>query len=377
MSELIDIAPCMDWLNGLEPDMSVKVLTCLDNPKDLVQVSTVSRTWHYIVVENGLCKKLCLRMFPQLSRVAHVVELHDCDAKECADVGSSNSKEWDTLEREHRVYAFLAHACTYFPASDCISGAISASSTDNFLEESINNTLYPSTRVGRRASYWSSKGQKNPAVPEMLTYKLTSDLIIVTEINIHPFQGKYFTYFQHGQPIYSAAGVRFHMGHAKFPIDVESDPMKESCHGDKFEWTYTSQVFPMAQEDCLQTFKLPEPVLCIGGILQIELVGRVQRQEMDDLFYICVSHVEVKGKSLGPAFSVGTNVPSGLFVLKRQTKFNQPSSPENKFNVNSTGDLERHIRGMLPIVLHGNVVDFEEYYEWDDADYETDEEFVV
>lgn len=26
------------------------------------------------------------------------------------------------------------------------------------------------------------------------------------------------------------------------------------------------------QENCLQTFKLPEPVLCIGGYLQIELL---------------------------------------------------------------------------------------------------------
>lgn len=40
------------------------------------------------------------------------------------------------------------------------------------------------------------------------------------------------------------------------------------------------------QESCLQKFMLPEPVLCIGGILQIELLGRVQTQEMDGLYYI-------------------------------------------------------------------------------------------
>lgn len=40
------------------------------------------------------------------------------------------------------------------------------------------------------------------------------------------------------------------------------------------------------QENCLQAFKLPEPVLGIGGILQVELLGRVQRQEMDELYYI-------------------------------------------------------------------------------------------
>lgn len=40
------------------------------------------------------------------------------------------------------------------------------------------------------------------------------------------------------------------------------------------------------QEKCFQRFTLPEPVLCVGGYLQIQLLGRVQRQEMDDLFYI-------------------------------------------------------------------------------------------
>ena len=54
-------------------------------------------------------------------------------------------------------------------------------------------------------------------------------------------------YFQRGGPIYSASGVRFRMGFAKVPITVESDLMEESSHDDKFEWTYTSQVFPMAQ----------------------------------------------------------------------------------------------------------------------------------
>lgn len=40
------------------------------------------------------------------------------------------------------------------------------------------------------------------------------------------------------------------------------------------------------QENRLQIFKLPEPVLCVGGFLQIELLGRVQRQDVDGLFYI-------------------------------------------------------------------------------------------
>lgn len=47
-----------------------------------------------------------------------------------------------------------------------------------------------------------------------------------------------------------------------------------------------SIVLLFEQESSLQKFKLPEPVICIGGILQVELLGRVQRQEMDSLYYI-------------------------------------------------------------------------------------------
>ena len=36
----------------------------------------------------------------------------------------------------------------------------------------------------------------------------------------------------------------------------------------------------------MQVFKLPRPVLCIGGVLQVELLGRVQTQQMDQLYYI-------------------------------------------------------------------------------------------
>lgn len=38
---------CMDFLNWLVPDMSLKVLTCLDDPSDLVRVTSVSRSWRH------------------------------------------------------------------------------------------------------------------------------------------------------------------------------------------------------------------------------------------------------------------------------------------------------------------------------------------
>lgn len=42
----------------------------------------------------------------------------------------------------------------------------------------------------------------------------------------------------------------------------------------------------LLQANALQSFRLPRPVLCIGGVLQIELLGRVQQQEMDNMYYI-------------------------------------------------------------------------------------------
>lgn len=140
------------------------------------------------MVENALWKQLCLRRFPQLSKVAHVVEVNDCEATEIS-VGSSNSKELETLERDHKAYAILGRSCKEFAVEDCILEAISASSTDNYPEESIQNTLEPRDIVARRASYWSSKGQCDPSVPETLTYKLDSDFCVITEINIQPFRG--------------------------------------------------------------------------------------------------------------------------------------------------------------------------------------------
>lgn len=142
----------------------------------------------FAVIENGLLKHLCRRMFPQLSRVDHVNEL--CGTtKGLAEAGSSNFMEWEALKREHRVYAFFARGCLSFALRECIYEAIIASSTDNNPDEGIHNTLEPRYRVARRASYWSSKGQSNPAVPETLTYRLCADLCVITEINIRPFQG--------------------------------------------------------------------------------------------------------------------------------------------------------------------------------------------
>ncbi|GAV74545.1 LOW QUALITY PROTEIN: hypothetical protein CFOL_v3_18025, partial [Cephalotus follicularis] len=155
----------LNFLNWLDPNMSKQIVMCLEDPSDIVCASCVSRLW--FVIMNGLSKQLCLRMFPQLTRVDHVIE-SSCNMKKPADVGSSKSMEWEASGREHHVYSFLARGFTSFVVRDCNGEGIYASVTDNYPAESIHNSLEPRDRIDRRASYCSSKGQSNPQVPETL-----------------------------------------------------------------------------------------------------------------------------------------------------------------------------------------------------------------
>ncbi|KAF7813251.1 F-box protein [Senna tora] len=304
-----------DFIHWLVPDLSIKILTYLDDPCDLVRVSSVSSAWHQFVIENGMCKKLCLKKFPELSGVAHVIEVDNVIEPVRYMLG--NSMNWECLKRNHKVYAFLARGLTPSVKNNCISETISASSTDNYPQESIQNTLEPRESADLRVSYWSSKGESDPSVPERLIYKLASKICVVTEIHVRPFQA----FFQYGSPIYSAKAVRFRMGHPRYPKELNStlaykSIAKHVSQGKEFVWTYTSPEFPMAQENRLQKFELPEPVLCVGGVLLVELLGRVQKQQMDELYYICITHVQVVGRPLSPEFSVKIHHPSGKCTLK-------------------------------------------------------------
>ncbi|XP_050220679.1 F-box protein At4g00755-like [Mercurialis annua] len=304
-----------DFVEWLGEDMSIKVFLHLEDPSHLARVSAVSTAWRNFVIANGLFKQLCLKLLPEMRSIVDFVEV-----KNMIDPvrgGGSNCLKLDYLTRNHRVFSQLTRGLSPVLQNDCISEAISASSTDNFPVESIWNTLEPHDRVEQGASYWSSKGQSHTTAPETLVYKLSANLCLVTEIHIQPFQA----YFQYDFPIYSSKSVRFKLGHAKFPLQIENGATVNSLSnynstGSEFVWTYTSPEYPMIQENCLQKFKLPEPVLCVGGILQVELLGRVQRQEMDGLYYICISHVQAVGRPLMRPFDVEIVDPAGKCALK-------------------------------------------------------------
>ncbi|KAK8714715.1 hypothetical protein V6N13_042064 [Hibiscus sabdariffa] len=352
---------CSDFIQLLGPDVSMKILMNLVNPCDLIRVCLVSSSWRQFVIETGLFKQLCLKLFPEISGVTHTIEANDLIYP--VEFEERNHSSSECHKRNHRVYAFLSRALNLFIRKDCISEAIVASSTDNYPEESIHNTLEPLDRIEHRASYWSSKGQSDPSIPETLLYKLMAKMCLVTEIHVQPFQA----YFQYGFPIYSSKAVRFRMGHLKVPEELQSETADGSTSGhkladNKFIWTYVSPEFPMAQENCLQKFKLPEPVLCIGGILQIELLGRLQRQEMDGLFYICISHVQVVGRPLLPGFDIEMIGSTGRCALKylpetekcmlsSASPVRENGASSSRFRTFTTRLIQRGTRGWEQVIL--------------------------
>ncbi|CAN8248202.1 unnamed protein product [Cochlearia groenlandica] len=350
----------MDFVNNLDPDMSLAILSCLNDPSDLVRVSTVSRSWREFVIANSLSKNLCLRLFQQLTCVGHISEPNSNDhSSEAAGSSSSTSlmmmmMMMDTsLEKDHRAYALLARGCTSSPIKSCIADAIVASSTDNFPAESILNTLEERDRIAATPSYWSSKGHHKTTVPETLLYKLEADLCVITEFNIQPFQA----YFQRGSPIYSSHYVRFRLGHLN--DDKKGDEAGKIPAETNYVWTYTSQEFPMAQENRLQNFKLPEPVICIGGYMLMEFLGRVQTQRMDGLYYICMAHVNVMGRSLAKSFRVVKQDDNGKFRVK-VVNYNDPQEIEAEAGQNASFRSIRDLEQLLNI-LKRHPVDAAQY----------------
>ncbi|XP_024403243.1 F-box protein At4g00755 isoform X1 [Physcomitrium patens] len=233
-------------------------------------------------------KECCLDEFPEVKSFEKFIM-----TKSSPDTQVDGSSE--ILDMEERKYRHLLRELKREPLIErsCIREAVKASSTDNYPEESIDQTLYTEGVLSdqQTPSYWSSSGQGDVNWPETLTYNLVSDLCVIYEVRIHPFRA----FFQFGQPIYSAKNVRIRHGHA-----IKSSPTPESASAIEVPYvcTYESPEFAMEQVDSLQVFKLPRPILCIGGVMQVELLGRVQTQQMDNLYYICIQHVSVVGRPL-------------------------------------------------------------------------------
>ncbi|PNX97326.1 F-box protein at4g00755-like protein, partial [Trifolium pratense] len=172
----------MDFIQWLGPDLSIKVFSCLDDPGDLVRVSAVCSSWEHFVIENGLCKQLCLKMIPEVSGVVPSIEYYMIE-----------------------------------PDSD----------------KRIANTLEPRDET------------ENGPPHETLVYRLCSNLCLVTEINVQPFQA----YYDSGLPMYTTKAIRIRLGYRRRGEEIGSmtavDDSLTFCR--KYEWRYTSPIFPMSQ----------------------------------------------------------------------------------------------------------------------------------
>jgi hypothetical protein len=127
-------------------------------------------------------------MCPEISDVVHSIEVDDMI--EPVSNMLEGYRDWECLKRSHKAYAILAFDLTpYVKKKNCILKALAASSTNNYPEESILNTLEPGDGTENRASYWLSEGQSATEIPETLVYKLCSKICLITEIHVQPFQG--------------------------------------------------------------------------------------------------------------------------------------------------------------------------------------------
>jgi hypothetical protein len=191
-----------------------------------------------------------------------------------------------------------------------IADALEASSTDQ-QEEELGLSLSPLARTRRLACYWSSAGSADAGSAEAAAFALAHPLCIVTAVQVRPYRA----WFQRGAPIYAPRALRVRLGDFNLfdsagRPSVEGTPARAAARVAELAaaagapappphaWAYASPELPVARADALQTFVLPEPVLVAGGLLALELLGRTQRQEVDGLYYTCLTYVRCVGKPL-------------------------------------------------------------------------------
>lgn len=145
------------------------------------------------MIGNEFTKRLCRRMCPEAATFARAVVVTRSPPPPPASASESETSldaEYKARQGAHTAYSYLAATLvSRKPSMDLMMRCVGASSTDNFPDETVEHTLDPRERTGHRGSYWSSGGADDPNAPESLTYMLGSDLCVVDEIRIRPFEG--------------------------------------------------------------------------------------------------------------------------------------------------------------------------------------------
>eukprot|EP01040_Poterioochromonas_malhamensis_P006580 gene6580-7084_t len=147
---------------------------------------------------------------------------------------------------------------------------------------------------------------------EFLTFKLSSPVSLIQSFSVTPYQA-----FWHPQcPCYGPqyVAIQFLLPSNTATKDYSGNYLMCKMNAERLlqgfrnrdrditkKVYYMSPFYPMNNKATVHKFQLPEPVLCIGGIVRFIFSGMHQRQtieigeELHDDHYLCISHVSVDG----------------------------------------------------------------------------------
>jgi hypothetical protein len=165
--------------------------------------------------------------------------------------------------------------------------------------------------------FWSSIGSASPDVDEFLIYEAASPYLI-SAVEISFYQAMY----QLGSPCYAPERVRISIG----------------MHADQFE--YCTGEIPVSNTPLVQRVDI-HPIMVYGRVIRVDLIGKVQRQPDDNLFYSCVRYFSASGISL-LSFSKSADVGHIGYRLSRQlaaifkVDLSSASDPEDSAELEGT-----------------------------------------
>ena len=267
----------------LPDEVIARVLSLLVDIQDLANAEFVCAGWRRVAAESGAWWALACRSHPELAPFGR-------DAPVCLHAAGSRAWKPTPAALCKRLAALAASPPL---RSTVVAEALAASSTDN-AEEHVRNTLSRRTRntVWQLPAYWSSAGSERQDADDWVQYRLASHVCVVAAVGLRPFRA----FFQYHTPIYSPLSARVMLGALCEDAGGYGAAGDAPDDGGAFQAQYVSPEFPVAQADELQTLTLPAPVVCVGGVLRVQLCGRAQTQAADNRFYVCLAHLNATGK---------------------------------------------------------------------------------
>ena len=266
----------------LPDEVIARVLSLLVDLQDLANAELVCAGWRRVAAESTAWWALACRSHPELAPFGR-------DAPVCLPAGGLRAWKPTPAALCKRLAALAASPPL---RSTVVAEALAASSTDN-AEEHVRNTLSRRTRntVWQLPAYWSSAGSELQSAEDWVQYRLASHVCVVTAVGLRPFRA----FFQYHTPIYSPLSARVMLGQLSEDAGGYGTA-GDTPDGGAFQAQYVSPEFPVAQVDELQTLTLPAPVVCLGGVLRVQLCGRAQTQAADNRFYVCLTHLNATGR---------------------------------------------------------------------------------